>query len=86
MSVLDEYAIASQEVRDACECLSGGEASEDDLEICRIISNMAVDVAKGNKGKAKLYIDQIAVDHPALIRLFSRVGLTIVKAANARKQ
>jgi predicted ATPase len=86
MKELDVYELASQEVRDAAEKLTGGDPTQDDMEIARIISNMAVDVTRGDHKEAQLYLDGIAAAHPALLRLMGRVGLAMAKSVKATKQ
>lgn len=62
-----------------------GNPSEDDMEIGHVIANMAADVA-GAEQPAKAYLNDIAEKHPAVSRLFARIGRAIEEGKGATKQ
>lgn len=83
---INVYKNASDEDKAAVEQMAGGEATPEDMEIAKVISNMAMDVTQGNKEDANIYLHKIVDAHPTVARLMVRVGMTLAKAEIAVKQ
>lgn len=86
MRDFDLWRDSSEAEKAEAERACGGEVTEEDMELARVFSNMALDVARGDKAEAKRYVHKITAISPALERLMGRVGMAIAKAETAVKQ